>query len=240
MIPIRDTVPSRYPSIMMWVLIGINAVVFFFEASLDASGMEQLVHQYGFVPARMSASPWSPEVWVTLLTSMFLHGGLMHVGANMWSLWIFGDNIEDRMGPARFLAFYVLCGVAAVLAHWIADPDSVIPVVGASGAISGVMGGYLFLFPRSRIVMLFPIFFMPYFFKIPAVIYLGFWFVMQIASGAQQLASESNAAGVAFWAHAGGFVAGIILHRLFLRPKGTYRAFQRDEAPLERAWLPLR
>lgn len=240
MIPVRDSVPSRYPSIMMWVIIGINVVVFVFEASLDQASIERVVEAYGFVPARMSASPFDPMVWVTLFSSMFLHGGLAHLAGNMWSLWIFGDNVEDRMGPARFLAFYLLCGLAAALAHFWADPQSVIPTVGASGAISGVMGGYLLMFPRSRIVMMFPIFFLPYFFRIPAVVYLGFWFFAQIASGTAASASESGAAGIAFWAHAGGFVAGIVLHRVFLRPKGDYRAFQPDEATLERAWTPAR
>jgi membrane associated rhomboid family serine protease len=240
MIPIRDTAPSRYPAIMMWVLIGINVVVFVFEASLGDTGIEQLFNRYGFVPAHLSVAPWSPMVWLSLFTSMFLHGGLMHLAGNMWSLWIFGDNIEDRMGPARFLVFYILCGLAAGLAHWVADPHSAIPTVGASGAISGVMGAYLVMFPRSRVVMLFPIFFLPYFFQIPAVVYLGFWFVAQIASGAAVLATESDAAGVAFWAHAGGFVAGIVLHRLFLWPKGAYRPFQPDEAQIDRAWMPLR
>ena len=225
---------------MMYVIIGINVVVFVFEASLGEAGIEQLFYQYGFVPAHMSAAPWSPTVWLSLFTSMFLHGGLMHLAGNMWSLWIFGDNIEDRMGPGRFLVFYILCGLAAALTHWFTDPSSAIPVVGASGAISGVMGAYLILYPKSRIVMLFPIFFMPYFFQIPAVIYLGFWFAAQIFSGAAALASEANAAGVAFWAHAGGFVAGIVLHRLFMRPADTYREFQPDEAQLERAWTPLR
>jgi membrane associated rhomboid family serine protease len=240
MIPVRDTAPSRYPSIMVWVLIGINVVVFVLEASFDETGIEQLLYQYGFVPAHLSVTPWSPAVWLTLLTSMFLHGGLPHLIGNLWTLWIFGDNIEDRMGPGRFLGFYVVCGVAAGLAHWAADPHSAIPTIGASGAISGVMGAYLVLYPRSRIVMLFPIFFLPYFFQIPAVVYLGIWFIAQVAGGSAAVATESTGAGVAFWAHAGGFVAGIVLHRLFLRPRSWYRPFQPDEAQLERAWMPLR
>jgi len=240
MIPVRDSVPSRYPPIAVWALIGINVVVFVFEASLDTAAIEQLIVDYGFVPAELSAAATSPMVWLTLFSSMFLHGGFMHLAGNMWTLWIFGDNVEDRMGPARFLIFYVLCGLAAGLTHWFTDPQSFIPTVGASGAISGVMGAYLVLFPRSRIVMLFPIFFLPYFFRIPAVVYLGFWFVAQVGSGAVALASESDAVGVAFWAHAGGFVAGVVLHRLFLRPKGEYRPFQPDEGMLERAWMPGR
>ncbi len=168
---------------------------------------------------------------------MFLHGGWAHVIGNMWSLWIFGDNVEDVMGPWRFLIFYLLTGLAAGLTHYFLNIDSVVPTVGASGAIAGVLGAYFVLFPRSQIVVLVPIFFFPFFFQLPAVTYLLFWFLSQVLGGALAGLSSSQVSGIAVWAHVGGFVAGIVFHRLFILPRRERpRRFGRDEVGIEGAW----
>jgi membrane associated rhomboid family serine protease len=168
---------------------------------------------------------------------MFLHGGWAHLIGNMWSLWIFGDNVEDVMGPWRFLVFYLLTGVAAGVTHYVLNLDSTVPTVGASGAIAGVLGAYFVLYPRSQIVVLVPIFFFPFFFQLPAVTYLLFWFLSQVFGGAIAGLSQSQVSGIAFWAHVGGFLAGVVFHRLFIFPERERpRRFQRDELGIEGAW----
>jgi membrane associated rhomboid family serine protease len=238
MIPIRDDNPRRYPAIANWSIMAINVMVYSLIAPLPEASLEQFFESFAFVPSGLTNASTAAALSasaITILTSMFLHGGLLHLVANMWTLWIFGDNVEDRMGTARYISFYVLCGVAAGLTHWLAGPDSDVPVVGASGAISGVMGAYLLLFPRARIVLVLPLLFLPYFFTIPAWLYLGIWFLGQQASGVEAL-GQTAAGGVAFWAHIGGFVAGMVLCRPFLRPRGTYRRPQPDELLLRAAW----
>jgi membrane associated rhomboid family serine protease len=158
-----------------------------------------------------------------------MHGGWMHFIGNMWMLYIFGDNVEDRMGPGRFLAFYLLCGLAADAAHWGADPNSVTPTIGASGAISGVLGAYFLLFPTARVITLLPLFFLPFIVEIPAIVYLGIWFVGQIFSGTVSLVSPQYAEGVAWWAHIGGFVAGMLLLTAFKKSDGEYGRRFADE-----------
>jgi membrane associated rhomboid family serine protease len=184
------------------------------------------------VPAEISDTDWSIPLHVPLdllpfLTSMFLHGGLLHIVANLWTLWIFGDNVEDRMGPLRFSVFYLLCGLFAGFVHWITNPSSTVPTVGASGAIAGVLGAYLLLYPRARVVTAVPLFFYPIVFELPAVIYLGFWFLLQIWSGFVSLANPSDVGGVAWWAHIGGFVAGMALLAVFKRRGPPARAAAR-------------
>ena len=183
-------------------LIAVNVLVFLFELSLGRA-VDTFTLYWGLVPAAFS--------WVTVFTSMFLHGGLLHVAGNMLYLWIFGDNVEDRMGHGRFLVFYLLCGVAAALAQTITAPDSVVPMVGASGAIAGVMGAYFVLYPKSRIVTLIPLFFFFQVIEVPAIVFLGIWFVMQFISGLGSIVTVTgqSAGGVAVWAHVAGFVAGI-------------------------------
>jgi membrane associated rhomboid family serine protease len=175
MIPIRDTIPSRNLPVVTWFLIIANSAVFLFELSLPPDVLERVFHLFGLVPARYTHPQWAvvigfpvDDYW-PFLTSMFLHGGWMHIISNMWTLWIFGDNVEDRMGSLRFLIFYLLCGFAAGLVHWFTHPWSTLPTVGASGAIAGVMGAYFFLFPFARVVVLLPILFFPFFFEVPAV-----------------------------------------------------------------------
>lgn len=247
MIPIRDTIPSRNPALMVWMLVLLNALFFVFELMIPESRLERIFYLFGIVPARYTHPEWATWIGFPLddywpfLTSMFLHGGWMHIIGNMWTLWIFGDNVEDRMGPGRFLVFYLVCGIVAGVIHLLANADSTIPTIGASGAIAGVMGAYLVMFTHARIIAMVPIFFVyPLFFEIPAVLYLGFWYVSQVFSGSFSLASPTAAGGVAWWAHVGGFVAGMILHPLFVQGRRRYRAFAEDEWGLEGAWSPYR
>jgi membrane associated rhomboid family serine protease len=196
-------------------------MIFLFEISLDDYSRNYFVHQYGMIPARFE--------WASLFTSMFLHGGWMHLIGNMWFLWIFGDNIEDILGSWRYLVFYLLCGVAAGLTHYMFNIDSRIPTVGASGAIAGVMGAYVRRFPHSRIVTLLPLFIFITTVELPAYWLLLYWFVIQLFSG---VADSSRAGvqegGVAWWAHAGGFVLGALLVGLLeqKRPYSTRRELQ--------------
>jgi membrane associated rhomboid family serine protease len=246
MFPIRDTIPRRHPPIAVWLIILANSLVFLFELTMPSPALERFFYLFGMVPARYAHPEWAFSVGLSVddywpfLTSMFLHGGWLHIIGNMWTLWIFGDNVEDRMGPVRFVVFYVLCGFAAGFVHWFTNPNSTVPTVGASGAIAGVMGAYFFLFPTSRVVVLLPIFIFPFFFEVPAVVYLGFWALSQVLSGTLSLSGPENVGGVAFWAHVGGFTAGIVLHFFFVKRSPAYRRPSRDEYELESAWVPAR
>jgi membrane associated rhomboid family serine protease len=213
MIPLRDIIPSRTTPVVTISLIALNVLVFVYELSLGRA-VDVFTLYYGLVPAAFS--------WVNVFTSMFLHGGFMHVAGNMLYLWIFGDNVEDRMGHGRFLVFYLLCGVAAALAQTVTAPESAIPMVGASGAIAGVMGAYFVIYPRSRIVALIPIFFFFQVVEVPAIFFLGIWFLMQFVSGVGSIVSvgqNTATGGIAFWAHVAGFVAGITGVFVFKRPE---------------------
>jgi len=213
MIPLRDVIPSRTTPVTTVSLIALNALAFFYQLSLG-DAVNEFVLYFGLVPAAFS--------WVTVMTSMFLHGGFLHFGGNMLYLWIFGDNVEDRMGHGRFLVFYLLCGVAAALAQTALNPDSVVPMVGASGAIAGVMGAYFVLYPHSRIVTLVPIFVFIQIMEIPAIFFLGIWFLMQFLSGVGSIATAVGgepAGGIAFWAHVAGFLAGVSSVIVFRRPE---------------------
>jgi membrane associated rhomboid family serine protease len=221
-IPIRDTNRSKNYPVVNNALIGIN-VLFFVLELLQGPRMDQFILTYGLVPARYSipqiGAHFTPFQQVAALVSfMFLHGGFWHLLGNMWTLYIFGDNVEDRLGPLRYLVFYLLCGWLSGLTHLVFNWNSRIPTIGASGAIAGVMGAYLFLFPSSRILTLIPIFFIPYFIEIPAFFFLGIWFLLQFLSAA---GSRGDMGGIAWWAHVGGFVFGILLLKLFLRMPGT-------------------
>jgi membrane associated rhomboid family serine protease len=208
MIPLRDTQPSRTVPVVTILLIVINVLVFFYELSLDPWSRNHLIAQYGMVPEHLRYS--------TFVTSMFLHGGWMHITGNMWFLWIFGDNVEDILGHVPYLLFYLLCGVAAAAAHVALNPDSSMPTVGASGAIAGVMGAYLVKFPHARVLTLVPIFFFLTTYELPAFVILGWWFVIQFFSGVGSVAySRAAQGGVAWFAHIGGFLTGIALIYLF-------------------------
>lgn len=224
MIPIRDTSPVRRTPIVNYALIGANLLAFLYELWLPPPLLDRLIHAFAFVPARLWAGPSNlPGNVVTILVAMFLHGGFVHFVGNMLYLYIFGDNIEDRLGHGRYLFFYLLCGGAASLAHAFFNPASRIPSLGASGAISGVLGAYMILYPTARVVTLIPIFIYPLLVEIPALFFLLFWFVLQFFSGALSLAyGFSSQGGVAYFAHVGGFVAGILLLPL-LAPRRAWR-----------------
>ncbi len=228
MIPLRDVNRTHHIPWMTWVIILICVFAFLHEVALPAPLLERFIYLFGFVPRRLMDPQWAlavgypPGATATLLTSMFLHGSFAHLLLNMWTLAVFGDNVEDRMGAFRYLIFYLLCGLAAALIHAFFNPSSEIPTVGASGAIAGVLGAYLFLFPRARIITFVPVFFMPYFIEVPAAFFLAMWFMIQVLSGWTSLFLPPNVGGVAWWAHVGGFVAGALLFPAFLR-RDRYR-----------------
>jgi rhomboid family protein len=228
MIPIRGTVPSKNPPIATWVLILANTVVFLVELGIPSQEVGHVFYLFGIVPARYTHPDWAMTVdlatsnYWPFLTSMFVHGSWVHILANMWTLWIFGDNVEDRMGPARFVVFYLLCGVAGSVAHVLANPDSTMPTLGASGAVAGVLGAYLILFPYARLIVLIPIFLFPFVFEIPAVFFIGFWALSQLFGGTLSLASRANVGGIAWWGHVGGFAAGIVLQIIFVNRGNAY------------------
>src|SRR5512139_2108478 len=217
MIPIKDTVPRKTFPFVTFLVIATNSLVFLFQLSLPELYREELVYLFGLVPARYTHPAWTAAVGLPLdvywpfITNTFLHGGWLHLILNMWSLYLFGDNVEDRLGHLRFLLFYLLAGVAANLVHFVVNHDSTMPVIGASGAIAGVMAAYLRLFPFARIITLFPVFFIPYFFEVPAYLFMGFWFLTQVFSGAASLAAAEGGGGIAWWAHIGGFAVGFLL-----------------------------
>jgi membrane associated rhomboid family serine protease len=202
-IPLRDVIPSRTRPITTVALLALNACVFLLQFGLDEREMERFVRTWGLIPADFS--------WTSVVTSMFVHGGLMHFAGNMLYLWIFGDNVEDRMGHVKFLIFYLLCGILATAAHILVAPNSVIPSLGASGAIAGVLGGYLILFPRGRI----KVFQFGSVVEMPALIVIGLWGLLQFLGGFGSLSSAGESGGVAYMAHVGGFIAGMALVFLF-------------------------
>jgi membrane associated rhomboid family serine protease len=221
MIPFRDNIPSRSFPVITILLIVINVTAFFYELTLGPY-LEPFLRDYGIVPAAVLAWPETDlpvsVVALPFLTSMFLHGGWLHLIGNMWYLWIFGDNIEDRLGHFTYLVFYLLAGFGAGLVHTILNYDTIIPSIGASGAIAGVLGAYFLSYPRARVLTLVPIFIFIQIIEVPALVVLGLWFIMQFFYGASSLAaSTANAGGVAWWAHVGGFVIGMILIGLFPR-----------------------
>ena len=212
MIPLRDVIPSRTTPYITVTIISLNAIAWLFELSLGERQLTQFLYIYGVVPAAFS--------WPTLITSMFLHGGWSHFIGNMWYLWIFGDNVEDRVGHGRFIVFYLLCGIAAAMGQIVMDPSSELPTIGASGAIAGVMGAYFVLYPHSRVLTLIPWIFLQIV-EIPAIVLLGFWFLMQfLSAGAIAVTSSSHGGGgVAFAAHVAGFLVGAIGVFVFRKPE---------------------
>jgi membrane associated rhomboid family serine protease len=229
MIPLRDANPSHHAPVVTVGLIIVNCLVFFYELSLSEPGLERLVTTAGMVPSRLLTFPSQPGVsfgdaTLPLLSSMFLHGGWLHLIGNMWFLWIFGDNIEDRLGHVKYLLFYLICGVGAGLIHTVFNPNSSIPTIGASGAVAGVLGGYLLLFPGARVLTLIPAFFL-FLIELPAYLILLYWLVIQLISGFASFGAGQQMQGVAWWAHIGGFGLGLLLVIAFggLRPRRVVR-----------------
>jgi membrane associated rhomboid family serine protease len=220
MIPLGDNVPAERTPFITYTLIALNVLVFFWELVLG-TGAERLIYTWGTIPADLVGWRQEPLVLLTLVTSMFLHGGWFHLIGNMLYLAIFGNNVEGIMGHKRYLAFYLLCGVVASLAQVLIDPASTVPGIGASGAIAGILGAYLLSFPRARVfVGIFLLFFLRVV-ALPAVLVLGFWFVMQLFNGIAAIGSSSEGVmgGVAWWAHIGGFVAGLVLTPFLRQPR---------------------
>lgn len=234
MFPLYDTIKSRsFPYVNVGIIIA-NVIIFFYEISLGYD-LERFLLYYAIVPVRYSHPPLAEqftlfEQAIPLMSSMFLHGGWIHLIFNMWFLWIFGDNVEDRMGHLRYFIFYLLCGVGAAVIHILLNLHSRIPTIGASGAIAGVMGAYFLLFPLSRVIVLLPIFFLPYFFELPAFFFLGVWLLMQFYGGYISLLEIApQFGGIAWWAHIGGFASGMFLVFFFKKSKKKYRRFYDDE-----------
>jgi membrane associated rhomboid family serine protease len=217
MFPLRDSTPSNHFPVVTVSLIILNLMIFYLEGGLSESQLNALIYQFGLVPAYVQFDQMNPNIYIPFLTSMFLHGSWMHVIGNMWMLWLFGDNVEDCMGRMKFLLFYLGTGVIAALTHYWTDPQSTIPVVGASGAVAGIMGAYFLMFKRARVLtLIFPIFLI----TMPAWFFLGLWAVTQLWSGATSLLhNATSSAQIAFWAHVGGFAAGMVLYRVFLKPQ---------------------
>lgn len=220
MVPLNDNNPTQIRPFVTYTLIAFNVAIFFYELSLSSAALEDLFRRYGVVPSEITASlstgdfsQIQPQL-VTLVTSQFLHGGFLHLAGNMLFLWVFGNNIEDQLGHIRYILFYLLCGALAGLTQWFFDSSSDLPSIGASGAIAGVLGAYILRFPKAKILTLLPLGFFFFAVRIPAVFFLGFWFLQQALYGIASLNAPANvgmAGGVAYWAHAGGFVFGIIL-----------------------------
>ena len=221
MIPLRDTIPSRRVAWVTRALLVLNAAAFILELR-QGRRLEAFLYQFGVVPSHWIVSAASdfldwPRLFLTLVTFQFLHGGFLHLASNMLYLWIFADNVEDRLGHGRFLALYVGSGVVAAVTQMLITPHSAVPMVGASGAIAGVLGSYLLLFPAARIVTLVPLGFFAQTVELPAFLFLGFWFLLQWVQGVTTIGQVADVGGVAFWAHIGGFVAGMA-GILVLRP----------------------
>jgi membrane associated rhomboid family serine protease len=238
MIPIRNAVPSRYPPVVTWLLIATNCLVFLLQSSLSPAELEEFLRDFALIPARHTAALAYGEADLSaadlfpFFTMMFLHGGWLHLIFNMWTLWLFGPTVEDRLGHGRYLAFYLACGLAASIAHVFFNPTSIVPALGASGAIAGVLGCYMRLFPLARVVVVVPILFIPLFLEVYAFIFVGLWFLVQIFQGTLELLLRSSGGGVAWWAHVGGFIAGLILGPLLARSEQRYRVYYPDEGVL--------
>lgn len=217
MLPLYDLNPTRRVPYVTYILIGINALVFLGQLTLSQRDLTQVFLTQAIVPASVTAQPFSVDTVLDFIRSMFFHGGWAHILGNMLYLWIFGDNVEDRLGKILYIVFYFACGFAAGIAQVLIDPRSPIPLVGASGAIAGVLGAYLVLFPGVRVRGLILLGYFSQLTEIPALYVLGFWFVMQLFSGVTSLGVDTQSGGVAFFAHIGGFVFGAALAWIFVR-----------------------
>ncbi|MEQ1530770.1 MAG: rhomboid family intramembrane serine protease [Methylococcales bacterium] len=217
MIPIRDTAPCYNKPLVSWTIMAICITIFLSMQFMPDAVVFRILNQYGMVPIRYT-NPYFGlpfDGYMSFFTSLFLHGNWIHIIMNMWFLWIFGDNVEDRMGRLRFSVFYVLCGLLATFLQWYFDPTLTVPVVGASGAIAGVLGAYFFLYPLERVVVWVPILFFPVIVHVPAIAFLGLWIMLQLHNATATVLFDSTV-DVAWWAHLGGFIAGAVLYRFFI------------------------
>ena len=223
MIPIIDSIPGNAKPIVCWGIMAICITVFLYMQFLPQPAQRYFTYLYGMLPIRYSNIEWGIgfglpfDYGLSFITSLFLHGGWFHLILNMWFIWIFGHSIEDRMGHGLFWCFYLLCGLIATVTQWLFDPQLTTPVVGASGAIAGVLGAYFFLYPYARVVIWFPFMLLPIFAEVPAIAFLGFWVIIQLHEAVTSVVFAGGAADVAWWAHLGGFIAGALLYPLFLR-----------------------
>jgi membrane associated rhomboid family serine protease len=217
MIPIRDSIVVRTTPTVVYALIVANVLVFLLQISMTGVVGREFIYEYALVPLRYANPNWaayqglSPNDYSPFVSSFFMHGGFLHILVNMWTLYIFGSSVESRYGSVTFFVFYLLCGIAANIAHFYFNQDSAVPVLGASGAVAGVMGAYAMTFPRARLIMLVPIVFIPLFFELPALSFVVLWFGLQVLQGAVEMLRPSMGGGIAWWAHIGGFIAGIAL-----------------------------
>ena len=232
MIPLKDRNPRSTTPVMTVLLIIVNVVVFLYQYSLGPEHGERFILANALIPARLLHSLGAPGIPLSgalapLVTCMFLHGGWMHLIGNMWFLWIFGDNVEDRLGHFSYVSFYLLCGLGAGILQLVVSVGSQIPMLGASGAISGVLGAYIVLYPRAKVLTLVPLLFFFFTVDLPAVVILGYWFVIQFFSGLESLGMRAGGGGTAWWAHIGGFVMGMVLVKMWpQRPQvSRYREF---------------
>lgn len=222
MIPIRDSIPCNTKPIVCWAIMAVCITVFLYMQFLPQQSLQYFTYRYGMLPIRYSNIPWGEsfglpfDYGLSFITSLFLHGGWFHLILNMWFIWIFADNIEDRMGHGLFWCFYLLCGLIATVTQWLFDPQLTSPVVGASGAIAGILGAYFFLYPYARVVIWIPFLLLPIFVEVPAIAFLGFWVIIQLHEATTSVVFGAPA-DVAWWAHLGGFIAGAVLYPLFLR-----------------------
>jgi len=236
MFPLRIAVPSRYPPLVTWVLIAVNCAVFLMEISLTPEERDWFLATFALIPARYFYADRGVALSLTsylpFLSNMFLHGGWLHLILNMWALWLFGPIVEDRLGSIRYLLFYLLVGFLASLTHALMNPTSILPALGASGAITGIIGGSIRLFPFARVVVLVPILLLPLFVEVPAIIFAGFWFMTQLLQGTADLLTPAESGGVAWWAHVGGFAAGFLLTPALRQTRPRYRRYYADEGIL--------
>ena len=233
MFPLLNTAPSRSPPFVTWALIAVNCLVFLYEKSSSPDELDAFLSRFALIPALYFTPNFdlgnALSNWEPFFTNTFLHGGWLHLIFNMWALWLFGGTVEDRMGPARYLVFYLACGFLASVTHAVVNPESTEPALGASGAIAGVMGCYLRLFPWARIVTVIPVLIFPFFIELPALVVIGFWFAVQVLNGAGALFMPSAGGGIAYWAHIGGFLPGFLFGPLLVRSKQRYRPYYADE-----------
>ncbi len=237
MFPIMTTVATRYMPLVTWALLLINTLVFIMQISLPRYGQEALLMRYALVPEAFFNPEWAllhgfeGGRLLPFFTNIFMHGDWTHLIFNMWTLYIFGPVVEDRLGSLRFLAFYILCGIGASIAHAYVNSGSTLPALGASGAIAGIMGAYMRLFPFSRILVVIPILIFPFFFEVHAAFFVGLWVIIQVMGGIGGLISDAAQAsgGIAWWAHIGGFAVGWVLVNLIRHSPPRYREYQRDE-----------